>query len=153
MFPDEILLPFLPTSDEATEPKGKAASASKGKIKKIDSYKKGKEKVPMPTFETAEDLDFESTPSPPLAKKKRKTTSASKKGKTKMTIVEISHYYSSFKEEKTPSPPVHAQKQARVSSVKATMQLLFEAMDADSESEDSDVSITKEIHTGSSRTL
>ena len=73
--------------------KGKTTNVSrKGKAKKADSSKKGKEKMPMPTVGTEEDSDFEATHSPPLVTKKRKTTSAAKKWKTKMIATEISHY-------------------------------------------------------------
>ena len=100
----------------------------------------------MPVSKAEFKYDFEVTPSPPPVKK-RKTTSVSKKGKGKMTAVEISHYYSSSDEEQT---PVTKHKQAGVSRVEATIQPLFEAMKAQKESEDSDMAITKEVRTRSS---
>ena len=168
MFPDEILEPFVPfpadaavpspghTDDEEnfepipSPPKGKAVGTSGTvKSKKTGSSKKGKENVTMPVSEVESESNFEVTPSPPPVKK-RKTTSVSKKGKGKMTLVEIRHYYSSFDEEPT---PMTEDKQAGESQVEATMQPLFKAMEAQEESEDSDVAITKEVRTGSSRTL
>ena len=67
-----------------------------------------------------------------------------------MTPAEIRHYYSSFDEEPIPVP---AHKQPGGSRVEVTMQPLFEAMEAQEESEDSNVAITKEVCTGSTQTM
>ena len=101
---------------------------------------KGKEKM----------LEFrESTPaadvtpsSPP--EKKRRTASASKRGHVRMTPAEIRHYYSSSEEEPIFEPTA---KKFGGSRVEETLQPLFEAMEAQGESEDSDVAITKEVCT------
>ena len=89
------------------------------------------------------------TPSSP-PEKKRKIASASKRGKVKMTPTEIRHYYS-FSEEETISEP--APKKSGGSRVEETLQPLFEAMEAQDESEDNDVAITKEVRMCSTRTM
>ena len=60
--------------------------------------------MPMPATKPEEDSDFEVTPSPSPAKK-RKIVSAIKKGKMKMSATEIAHYYSSTSDKQTPSSP------------------------------------------------
>ena len=67
-----------------------------------------------------------------------------------MTPAEICHYYSSSEEEPISEP---AAKKFGGSRVEETLQALFEAMEAQDESEDSDVAITKEVYTGSTRTM
>ena len=111
--------------------------AKKERAKGVGSMKKGKEKV-VPDAEPENDPDSEIAPSPPPAKKK-KTSKVKLKGKKKMTVAEISHYYSSTSEEHTPSP-VHAKTQAR--------QDVMSSQDADDE-----VAITQEIHSTAARTL
>ena len=67
-----------------------------------------------------------------------------------MTAAKIRHYYSSSKEERV-SEPATAKKGG--SQVEETLQPLFDAMEAQGESEDSDVAITKEVRTGSTCTM
>ena len=67
-----------------------------------------------------------------------------------MTPAEICHYYSSSEDEPIFEP---AAKKFGGSRVEETLQPLFEAMDAQDKSEDSDVAITKEVHMGSTRTM
>ena len=67
-----------------------------------------------------------------------------------MTPAEIRHYYSSSEEEPISEP---APKKSGESQVEVTMQPLFEAMKTQDDSEDSDVAITKEVRTGSTRIM
>ena len=67
-----------------------------------------------------------------------------------MTPAEICHYYSSSDEEPTPMPE---HKQPGGYRVQVTMQPLFKEMEAQEESDDSDVAITKEVRTGSTGTM
>ena len=89
------------------------------------------------------------TPSSPPTKK-RKTVSASKRGRVKMTAAEIRHYYSSSEEEQVSEP---AATNFGGSWVEETFQPLFDAMEAQGEREDSDVAITKEIRISSTSTM
>ena len=113
----------------------------KGKIKKIGSSAKRKEKVSMPTAEIEEDSDFEATPSPPPLKKCNAATT-SKQGMKKMSPAEIAHYYSFSSEEEHLTPSHTGNQRTNVattkkpSSKKAVAELV---------SEDRDIAITKEM--------
>ena len=67
-----------------------------------------------------------------------------------MMPAEIRHYYFSSKEEPISEP---APEKSGRSQVEETLQPLFEAMEAQDESEESDVAITKEVCTGNTRTM
>ena len=68
-----------------------------------------------------------------------------------MTAAEIRHFYSSSSEEGRVSKPAAAKKGGP--QVKETMQPLFDAMEAQEESDGSDVELTREVKTGSTRTM
>ena len=68
-----------------------------------------------------------------------------------MTAAEIRHFYSSSSEEERVSEPAATKKGG--SQVKETLQPLFNAMEAQEESDDSDVAFTREVKTGSTRTM
>ena len=158
-FPDEVFHPFMPNSvdaDDAVDPVESPEHSKEDTNFETPSppsqttapsvSRKGKEK--MPEFrESTLTADVTSSSAP---EKKRKTISASKGGKVKMTPAEIRHYYSSFEEEPIFEP---AAKKFGGSRVEETLQLLFEAIEAHDESEDSDVAITKEVRTGNTRTI
>ena len=150
--PDEPIL-------ESISPvkKTKSASVSRKKKKQLPESEdeatpspckmtRGKEKMPeyQESTPAANVLPFS-----PLAKK-IKTVSAKKREKVKMTAAEIRHYYSSSEEEQVSDP---AATQFGGSRVEETLQPLFDAIEAQGESEDSDVAIPKEVHTGSTRTM
>ena len=130
VFPDDILQPIVPMPSEPT------ASSP----------------VSSPINQPKQEPKSEATPSLPPAKK-GKTACASSKGKAKMTVVEISHYYSSSDKEQTPSPPMHAHRKARASTTKATKMKILEEKKDDSDAESSGIIVTKELRSSKSRTL
>ena len=81
-------------------------------------------------------------------------TTSSRKGKTKMSAIEILHYYSSSSEKEhiVPSPTVQKKKSKAFTTKAATAEPTTEKNAAVSDSEDSDVAITKEVRIGGSRT-
>ena len=151
--PDEPIL-------ESISPVKKTKSASVSRKKKEQLPESEDEATPSPykmTRGKEKMLEYqESAPaanvSPfSLLAKKRKTVRAKKRGKVKMTAAEIRHYYSFSSEEEHVSDP--ATTKFGGSRVEETLQPLFDAMEAQGESEDSDVAITKEVRTGSTRTM
>jgi len=68
-----------------------------------------------------------------------------------MTAAEIRHFYSSEEEEEQDSELAATKKGG--SQVEETLQPLFDVMEAQGESDNSDVAITREVRTGSTRTM
>ena len=167
-FPDEILLPFVPTTSKPATPsqvlspieqseeeeESKLAPQPPKTSKKAKASRKGKEKVhesPVLNSDSKHEEEYsepEATLSPP-PQKKAKTITPAKKKRSQLSAAEISHYYSSSDKEPAAQVLTIPKKKSKTSTQKVEIKQLSVAVDDDG----SDLVITKEVHHRAAKTL